>query len=159
MMFYNKKGRTNNIFSLLFYINNTTNKNKKGKVLIMNNKLTISKNDLAKKIIIVMAVMLLSAFVFSVMAGVVIAPSAAAPAADGVTTKVDTTMQTVISVISTAAKYIGAVIALWGVIQVVLALRREDSEGISKQVITIVVGAVLVGIGLTATTIYNNLKS
>ena len=70
----------------------------------------------------------------------------------------DTVMTTVLTIIQTAAKYIGAVIILWGVFQIILAFRREDSEGISKQITTVVVGGILLGFGLTATTIYNAIK-
>ena len=67
------------------------------------------------------------------------------------------TMQSVINIVSTAAKYSGIVIALWGIVQIILALRREDSEGISKQIMTVVVGAGLIAIGATLPTIYRNL--
>lgn len=53
----------------------------------------------------------------------------------------------VMEIIEMAAKYIGIVIVLWGVFQIVLAFRREDSEGISKQITTVVVGAVLTTFG------------
>jgi uncharacterized membrane protein HdeD (DUF308 family) len=67
------------------------------------------------------------------------------------------TMQSVINIVSTAAKYSGIVIALWGIVQIILALRREDSEGISKQIMTVVVGAGLIAIGASLPTIYRNL--
>lgn len=56
-------------------------------------------------------------------------------------------MNIVMNIVGDAAKYIGAVIVIWGVFQIVLAFRREDSEGISKQITTVVVGGVLVGFG------------
>lgn len=60
---------------------------------------------------------------------------------------VETVMDTVIQIIGTASLYIGIIISLWGIFQIILAMRREDSEGISKQITTIVVGAVLIGLG------------
>ena len=56
----------------------------------------------------------------------------------------------VLDIVTKAGLYIGAIITVWGVFQIILAMRREDSEGISKQITTIVVGAILVGFGLTA---------
>lgn len=53
-------------------------------------------------------------------------------------------------IISVAAKFIGVIIVLWGVFQIILSLRREDSEGISKNITTVVVGGVLVGFGVIA---------
>ena len=66
------------------------------------------------------------------------------------TTGVSTVMDTVIDILSTASLYVGIIISLWGVFQIILAMRREDSEAISKQIMTIVVGAVLIGFGATA---------
>lgn len=54
----------------------------------------------------------------------------------------------VVNIVETAGTVIGAVIVIWGVFQIVLAFRREDSEGISKQITTVVVGTILVGFGL-----------
>lgn len=69
------------------------------------------------------------------------------------TSGVDTVMDTVIQILSTAALYVGVIISLWGVFQIILAMRREDSEAISKQIMTVVVGAVLIGFGATAETL------
>lgn len=66
-------------------------------------------------------------------------------------------MTIVINIVSTAALYIGIVIVLWGVFQIILAFRREDSEGISKQITTVVVGGVLVGFGAIAEQLYDAL--
>ena len=63
------------------------------------------------------------------------------------TTGVSTVMEYVIQIISTASLYVGIIISVWGIFQIILAMRREDSEGISKQITTIVVGAVLLGLG------------
>lgn len=57
-------------------------------------------------------------------------------------------MGVVVGIVKTAATAIGAVIVLWGVFQIVLAFRREDSEGISKQITTVVVGTILCGFGI-----------
>lgn len=73
------------------------------------------------------------------------------------TDALDNVMDIVISIISRAALYIGIVIVLWGVFQIVLAFRREDSEGISKQITTVVVGGVLVGFGAIAESLYEAL--
>ena len=56
-------------------------------------------------------------------------------------------MEIVMEILSTASLYVGIIISLWGIFQIILAMRREDSEGISKQIMTIVVGAVLIGFG------------
>lgn len=52
-----------------------------------------------------------------------------------------------LNVIIDAAKYVGIIIIAWGAFQMIMAFRREDSEGISKQVITVVVGGLLLGLG------------
>jgi hypothetical protein len=70
----------------------------------------------------------------------------------------DGVMDKIIEIISSAAFYIGVVIVLWGVFQIILAFRREDSEGISKQITTVVVGGVLVGFGAIAEELYSSLK-
>lgn len=54
-------------------------------------------------------------------------------------------MNVVLDVIMQAARYIGLIVAVWGIFQAIMAFRREDSEGISKQITTVIVGAVLVG--------------
>lgn len=56
----------------------------------------------------------------------------------------------VLTILTTAAKWVGAVISAWGVFQIIMAMRREDSEAISKQIMTVVVGAVLIAFGLAA---------
>jgi hypothetical protein len=84
---------------------------------------------------------------------------AAAPAMLSVNAAtMDKLMTTVINLISDAAKYVGIVIILWGIFQIILAFRREDSEGISKQITTVVVGGVLTGFGVTAKQLYQSLK-
>lgn len=80
-------------------------------------------------------------------------------AANVSTTALDSVMDIVIDVIGKAALYIGIVIVLWGVFQIVLAFRREDSEGISKQITTVVVGGVLVTFGALAKSLYTTLKA
>ena len=56
----------------------------------------------------------------------------------------------VTNILATAAKYVGAVISAWGIFQIIMAMRREDSEAISKQIMTVVVGAALVAFGFAA---------
>ena len=60
---------------------------------------------------------------------------------------VQAVMEIVKGIVSTAGTFGGIIIVIWGVFQMIMAMRREDSEAISKQVITIVVGGVLVGFG------------
>lgn len=63
------------------------------------------------------------------------------------TDAVEGLMTELISVITSAAGYVGMIIIAWGAFQMIMAFRREDSEGISKQVITVVVGGLLLGLG------------
>lgn len=56
-------------------------------------------------------------------------------------------MKIVVDIVTTAATYVGAIISIWGIFQIIMAMRREDSEAISKQIMTVVVGAVLIGFG------------
>jgi len=84
---------------------------------------------------------------FAAATGMLPAFAAATGALDGV-------MDIVIDIVSKAALYIGIVIVLWGVFQIILAFRREDSEAIGKQITTVVVGGVLVGFGAIAEQLY-----
>lgn len=68
----------------------------------------------------------------------------------GTDTALENVMGVIVDIITKAAMYIGGAIVLWGVFQIVLAFRREDSEGISKQITTVVVGSILVGFGAFA---------
>lgn len=61
--------------------------------------------------------------------------------------------------LTSAATIVGAVIAAWGIFQMILAFRREDSEGISKQITTVVVGALLIGFGLGVGELIDNLST
>ena len=72
---------------------------------------------------------------------------------------VDNIMSTIVSLMAAIAKYVGGVIGLWGVIQIVLGFRREDSEAISKNITVVIVGAVLIGVGLSANTLYQQFIS
>lgn len=56
----------------------------------------------------------------------------------------------VMDIVTLAARWVGAIISLWGVFQIIMAMRREDSEAISKQIMTVVVGAVLIAFGFGA---------
>lgn len=72
-------------------------------------------------------------------------------------TALNSVVSAVINIISTAAKYIGVVIVLWGVFNIIMALRREDSEAIGKQITTVAVGGVLAGFGVFIKPICNAL--
>ena len=99
-----------------------------------------------------LAFMLIAAFAsFAIVSGM--APAFAA--AD----VLDNVMNTIIGIISDAAFFIGLAIVLWGAFQIVLAFRREDSEGISKQITSVVVGGVLVGFGAVADELYASLNA
>lgn len=70
-------------------------------------------------------------------------------------TGLNTAMGYVMTVLTTAARWVGAVISAWGIFQIIMAMRREDSEAISKQIMTVVVGAVLIAFGIAAPNIIN----
>ena len=70
---------------------------------------------------------------------------------------VNNIMQLVVTIVGTAAKFVGAAISLWGIFQIIMAFRREDSEGISKQIVSVIVGAILIAFGASAGTIYSSL--
>lgn len=121
-----------------------------------NNTLTKMSNRSVLTKICLIALVATFFVTFAVALGIVpaIAAGAGVPVDTGA---LDSVMGTVISIVSTAALYIGIVIVLWGVFQIILAFRREDSEGISKQITTVVVGAVLTGFGAFAESIYEAL--
>ena len=115
-----------------------------------NNTLT-NKNGAKMRRVCMVAILMAFMMTFATFTGVI--PTVLAGGAlDGI-------MDTIIGIISDAALYIGIVIVLWGVFQIVLAFRREDSEGISKQITTVVVGGVLVGFGAIAEGLYDQLAS
>lgn len=115
----------------------------------MKNNLTTNKKQNVLNKFVMVALMVAFAVAF-----------AATPAVSFVAAgALDTVMDKIIEIISTAALYIGIVIVLWGVFQIVLAFRREDSEGISKQITTVVVGGVLTGFGAVAEGLYTSLKN
>jgi uncharacterized membrane protein HdeD (DUF308 family) len=120
-----------------------------------NNTLTKASNKSALTKICLIALVATFFVTFAVALGIVPAFAGAGVPVD--TGALDSVMGTVISIVSTAALYIGIVIVLWGVFQIILAFRREDSEGISKQITTVVVGAVLTGFGAFAESIYEAL--
>ena len=93
------------------------------------------------------AIIMLLLMTFSPSVGIVPAMAAAAGG-------INTVMTVVIDIVSTASKAIGVVIVIWGVFQIILAMRREDSEAIGKQITTVVVGGVLTGFGLIANNLY-----
>lgn len=88
-------------------------------------------------------------------AALTLAPGMMAFAVDG---KVNAIVAEVIKLITSVAKAAGLIIALWGAFQCIMAFRREDSEGISKQITTIIVGAILAGFGLLAPVLQGILK-
>lgn len=109
----------------------------------MKNTLTTKKHETLRR---VMAISLVFVFAMAFMSMFNITPTVFADTEDtlnGVLTEI-------LKIVKMAATYIGIVIAVWGVFQIVLAFRREDSEGISKQITTVVVGAVLAGFGIFA---------
>jgi uncharacterized membrane protein len=111
----------------------------------MKNQLTLANNSHAmlKKFAIAALVI---ALIVSLAAVAGINPAFAAGGAGGDPDDVlGGVVNVVLDIITMAARYIGLIIVLWGFFQIVLAMRREDSEGISKQVTTIVVGGVLCG--------------
>lgn len=122
-----------------------------------NNALTESKNRNTFTKICLIALVAVFFVTFAMSIGIV--PAFALEEVDIETGALDGVMNTVVSIVSTAALYIGIVIVLWGVFQIVLAFRREDSEGISKQITTVVVGAVLTGFGTFADNIYEALTN
>ena len=63
---------------------------------------------------------------------------------------VEAAIGAVMDIITLAARWVGAIISLWGVFQIIMAMRREDSEAISKQIMTVVVGAALIAFGFGA---------
>ena len=60
--------------------------------------------------------------------------------------------------LKTAGTTIGAIIAVWGIFQCILAMKREDAEGIQKNVIVVVVGALLITFSQTAERLINSLR-
>lgn len=74
------------------------------------------------------------------------------------TGSLDEVVELVVDIVALAAKYIGIIIIVWGIFQIVQAFKREDAEGISKQITTCVVGAVLIAFGTFADTLYDKLK-
>jgi ethanolamine transporter EutH len=132
------------------------NKNKEREDFIMNKNQMVKTNKKEMFTRYALLAFALTAFVaFATAVGIL-------PAFAGQVnlTGLDSVMNIVIDIITKAALYIGIIIILWGVFQIVLAFRREDSEGISKQITTIVVGGVLTGFGAVAgplkTTLMNN---
>lgn len=130
-------------FNGLLYYSRKQNKTKKG-VIMRNNNSLAQRNTSKRRLFATFITMLLTVVA---MAGMSVVFAAGAQAA----------VDKIIEIVCTAAKYIGAVIALWGVFQIILALRREDSEGISKQIITVVVGGSLVGFGAFAPDLFSQL--
>lgn len=58
----------------------------------------------------------------------------------------ETVATEVIKIICTIARLIGVVLAVWGIVQMILAFRNEDADSKTKATMTIVVGALLFGL-------------
>lgn len=121
----------------------------------MNKKLT--KTALSAKVgkIAIIAAMVLAMFVVGMMPTIMSVYAAGGTSID--LTAANSVMDIVVEIVGTAALYIGIIICLWGIFQIVLAFRREDSEGISKQITTVIVGAVLCAFGGLAENLYQSL--
>ena len=101
-----------------------------------HNTLNSNRKDMFKRVLMIALVMAM----FAALSMTSIVPMAFAGAAG----KMGGVMTVVFDIVGTASLYIGAIISIWGIFQMILAFRREDSEGIGKQITTVVVGAVLV---------------
>lgn len=119
----------------------------------MSNENTIatSKSKQQARRIGTFALMMVMLFTLTVQTGVL--PAFAATQND----TLNAVMQQVVDLVTTASLYIGIVIVIWGIFQVIMAFRREDSEAISKQFMTIAVGAILVTFGAFAEGIITSL--
>jgi asparagine N-glycosylation enzyme membrane subunit Stt3 len=103
-----------------------------------HNTLNSNRKDMFKRVLMIALVMAM----FAALSMTSIVPMAFAQS--GTAAKMGGVMTVVFDIVGTASLYIGAIISIWGVFQMILAFRREDSEGIGKQITTVVVGAVLV---------------
>ena len=112
------------------------------------NTLATTRMEKITKVVVV-------ALLVAVMMAFGMAPSITSAFAS--TAAIEKVMDVVVDVVGKASLYIGIVICLWGVFQIILAFRREDSEGISKQITTVIVGGVLVTFGATAKSLYSAL--
>ena len=124
-----------------------------------NNNLLTQKNATRNRMFLFASIAVVALFVVMMFSGTIGTAFAGGTATTADTGALDSVMNTVVGIVTTAAFYIGIVITLWGVFQIILALRREDSEGISKQITTVVVGAVLVGFGAFADDIISALQN
>jgi hypothetical protein len=110
-----------------------------------NQNLTVRRSEQIKHFaLIALAMAILVAFALSIG----IAPALADGGEVEGEVALNQVLGVVVNIVKTAGTTIGAVIVIWGVFQIVLAFRREDSEGISKQITTVVVGTILVGFGI-----------
>lgn len=118
------------------------------------NQMTLANNrsNKAKRFMLIAMVMMMAM-------AMTVAPALSIVSANVVNnTTMQSLLNTVVTLVSTAAAYVGVVIIIWGVFQMILAFRREDSEGISKQITTVVVGGVLIGFKALANTLKNLVK-
>ena len=105
----------------------------------------------------IVAIMMLFALTMgAVLFGGEVVPALALEVKDGA---IDTVMNFFVTVVGKIALYVGIGVAIWGIVNAVLAYRREDSEGIINNVKLLIVGAILIGVGAGMQSIYNTLKA
>lgn len=73
-----------------------------------------------------------------------IAPVMCAINPDGIS--IEEIMGTVLGIIFTVAMYIGIILAMWGLFQLVMSLKNDDAEAKSRATQLMVVGIVLIGL-------------
>ena len=73
-----------------------------------------------------------------------IAPVMCAINPDGIS--IEEIMGTVLGIIFTVAMYIGIILAVWGLFQLVMSLKNDDAEAKSRATQLMVVGIVLIGL-------------
>lgn len=73
-----------------------------------------------------------------------IAPVMCAINPDGIS--IEEIMGTVLGIIFTVAVYIGIILAVWGLFQLVMSLKNDDAEAKSRATQLMVVGIVLIGL-------------
>ncbi|MBQ8626911.1 MAG: hypothetical protein IJ419_12180 [Agathobacter sp.] len=64
-----------------------------------------------------------------------------------------------VKILSNTARYVGVLIVVYGVFNVVLAFTQDDAERISRGVITLVVGAALTGLSALAPHLFSTSKT
>lgn len=64
-----------------------------------------------------------------------------------------------VKILSNAARYIGVLIVVYGVFNVILAFTQDDAERISRGVMTLVMGAALTGLSALAPHLFSTSKT